>query len=42
MTALDVHDREVLGPVFGADPVHAPAPMPLAIAVLNVLTVAAV
>lgn len=38
---LSAQDRELLAPVFGADPVHQPAPIPLAVAVLNLLAVAA-
>ena len=38
---LDSHDREVLAPVFGADPARAPAPMSLALSLLNLLTAAA-
>ena len=33
--------REVLAPVFGADPVQAPSPLALAVALLDLLTVAA-
>ena len=39
--ALTEADRDVLAPVLGADPVAAPQPMPLAMAVLNLLTAAA-
>ena len=38
---LDDHQREVLAPVFGAEPVAAPSPMPLALATLDLLSAAA-
>jgi DNA-binding CsgD family transcriptional regulator len=38
---VDAHHREVLAPVFGADPTQAPSPMPLALAVLDLLGAAA-
>ncbi|MET0473712.1 MAG: LuxR family transcriptional regulator [Mycobacterium sp.] len=41
LARLEDHDRDVLAPVFGADPVRAPSAMPLAIAVLNLLRAAA-
>jgi DNA-binding CsgD family transcriptional regulator len=42
MARLDPRAREVLAPVFGADPARAPSPMPLALAVLDLLDAAAV
>ena len=41
LPGLDAHDREVLAPVFGADPVQRPSPMPLTISMLALLTAAA-
>ncbi|MDX1889445.1 ATP-binding protein [Mycolicibacterium sp. 050158] len=38
---LDSRQREVLAPVFGGDPVTMPSPMPLALAALELLRVAA-
>ncbi|MET0476102.1 MAG: AAA family ATPase [Mycobacterium sp.] len=37
LTRLDDHRRDVLAPVFGAEPAQAPSPMPLALAVLDLL-----
>ncbi len=41
LAGLDAHDREVLAPVFGADPAQRPSPMPLTISMLALLTAAA-
>lgn len=41
LAGLDTHDRDVLAPVFGADPVQPPSPMPLALAILDLLAAAA-
>ncbi|CAN5544699.1 LuxR family transcriptional regulator [soil metagenome] len=41
LAGLDPHDRDVLAPLFGADPGRPPSPIPLALAVLNLLTAAA-
>ena len=38
---LDAADQAILAPVFGADPVRAPEPLPLAMAILNLLAAAA-
>lgn len=40
-TELAPRDRDVLSAVFGADPATPPGPMPLAVAVVNLLTLAA-
>lgn len=40
-SGLDGHARDVLAPLFGADPVRAPSPMPLALALLDLLGAAA-
>ncbi len=41
LAGLDAHGRDVLAPVFGADPEQPPAAMSLALAVLDLLSVAA-
>jgi DNA-binding CsgD family transcriptional regulator len=41
VAGLDARKRDVLAPVFGADPAHAPQPMPLALALLELLDAAA-
>lgn len=41
LASLDAPQRDVLAPVFGADPVRSPAPMALTMALLALLTAAA-